>query len=66
MQGKNRPAGGAFSVAAGILRQEGIGFFYAGTAPRMLRVCLDVGVTFAVFPVVQQMLEAVLWKPLGM
>lgn len=34
-----------------ILKNDGIAFFYAGTWPRMIRVSLDVAITFAIFPV---------------
>jgi len=33
-----------------IYKKDGIGFFYAGTWPRLIRVSLDVAITFAVFP----------------
>lgn len=33
-----------------IYKKDGVGFFYAGTWPRMIRVSLDVAITFAVFP----------------
>merc|ERR1711975_184162 len=37
-----------------IYKKDGIGFFYAGTWPRMIRVSLDVAITFAVFPVLSK------------
>mmetsp|Transcript_20866 Transcript_20866/g.38067 ORF Transcript_20866/g.38067 Transcript_20866/m.38067 type:complete len:294 (-) Transcript_20866:146-1027(-) len=37
-----------------ILQQEGPMFFYSGTWPRMIRVSLDVGITFAIFPILGQ------------
>lgn len=33
-----------------IIKNDGIGMLYAGTWPRMIRVSLDVAITFAVFP----------------
>lgn len=33
-----------------ILKNDGAMFFYAGTWPRMIRVSLDVGITFCIFP----------------
>jgi len=37
-----------------ILQKDGIGFFYAGTWPRMIRVSLDVGITFCIFPLLSK------------
>jgi len=37
-----------------ILRKDGVGFFYAGTWPRMIRVSLDVGITFCIFPLLSK------------
>mmetsp|Transcript_2497 Transcript_2497/g.5476 ORF Transcript_2497/g.5476 Transcript_2497/m.5476 type:complete len:294 (+) Transcript_2497:75-956(+) len=37
-----------------IMAKEGPMFFYSGTWPRMIRVSLDVGITFAIFPVLGQ------------
>jgi len=34
-----------------IMKQEGPMFFYSGTWPRMIRVSLDVAITFAIFPI---------------
>merc|ERR1711862_963092 len=34
-----------------ILKNDGAMFFYSGTWPRMIRVSLDVAITFAIFPV---------------
>jgi len=45
-----------------ILKKDGVMFFYAGTAPRMLRVCFDVGATFAIFPVIQNFMDAYVWR----
>merc|ERR1712232_862748 len=42
---------GTVDCAMQILKKDGIAFFYAGTWPRMIRVSLDVAITFAVFPV---------------
>jgi len=37
-----------------ILKNEGPAFFYAGTWPRMIRVSLDVGITFCIFPLLSK------------
>lgn len=37
-----------------IYKKEGIAFFYSGTWPRMIRVSLDVAITFAVFPLLSR------------
>jgi len=42
---------GTLDCAQQILKNEGVAFFYAGTWPRMIRVSLDVAITFAIFPV---------------
>jgi len=42
---------GTLDCAKQILKNDGIAFFYAGTWPRMIRVSLDVAITFAIFPV---------------
>merc|ERR1719384_171322 len=42
---------GTVDCAMKIMQKDGIAFFYAGTWPRMIRVSLDVAITFAVFPV---------------
>lgn len=42
---------GTVDCATKILRQEGPMFFFSGTWPRMIRVSLDVAITFAIFPV---------------
>lgn len=34
-----------------IMKKEGPMFFYSGTWPRLIRVSLDVGITFAIFPI---------------
>lgn len=34
-----------------ILKNDGVAMFYAGTWPRMIRVSLDVAITFAIFPI---------------
>mmetsp|Transcript_14894 Transcript_14894/g.21015 ORF Transcript_14894/g.21015 Transcript_14894/m.21015 type:complete len:297 (-) Transcript_14894:170-1060(-) len=33
-----------------ILKEEGAAFFFTGTLPRLVRVSLDVGITFTIFP----------------
>jgi len=42
---------GTLDCATKILKNDGFMFFYAGTWPRMIRVSLDVAITFAIFPV---------------
>jgi len=42
---------GTMDCAMQILKNDGPMFFYAGTWPRMIRVSLDVAITFAIFPV---------------
>merc|ERR1711972_1201704 len=37
-----------------ILKKDGPAFFYAGTWPRMIRVSLDVGITFCIFPLLSR------------
>lgn len=34
-----------------ILKKDGPMFFYSGTTPRLIRVSLDVAITFAIFPI---------------
>jgi len=41
---------GTMDCAQQIMKKEGPAFFYSGTWPRMIRVSLDVGITFALFP----------------
>ena len=41
-------------VAKKILKNDGFIFFYAGTWPRMVRVSLDVAITFSVFPLLSK------------
>jgi len=42
---------GTMDCAMQILKNDGAMFFYSGTTPRMIRVSLDVAITFAIFPV---------------
>merc|ERR1712007_245947 len=42
---------GTVDCAMQILKKEGPMFFYSGTWPRLIRVSLDVGITFAIFPI---------------
>jgi len=42
---------GTLDCAQQILKKEGPMFFYSGTWPRLIRVSLDVAITFAIFPV---------------
>lgn len=41
---------GTLDCATQIFKKEGPAFFFSGTLPRMVRVSLDVGITFCVFP----------------
>lgn len=52
MQGEEAKAlyKGTLDCAQQIMKIEGPMMFYAGTWPRMIRVSLDVAITFAVFP----------------
>jgi len=45
---------GTMDCAMQILKNDGPAFFYAGTWPRMIRVSLDVGITFCVFPLLSK------------
>lgn len=45
---------GTVDCAMQILKKDGAAFFYAGTWPRMIRVSLDVGITFCVFPLLSK------------
>jgi len=42
---------GTLDCAKQIMKKDGVMFFYSGTWPRMIRVSLDVAITFAIFPV---------------
>lgn len=52
MQGEEAKAlyKGTFDCAKQIMTKEGPAFFFVGTWPRMIRVSLDVGITFVIFP----------------
>lgn len=41
---------GTMDCAMQIMKNDGPMFFYAGTWPRLIRVSLDVAITFAIFP----------------
>jgi solute carrier family 25 citrate transporter 1 len=45
---------GTLDCAKQILKNDGAMMFYAGTWPRMIRVSLDVAITFAVFPLLSK------------
>jgi solute carrier family 25 citrate transporter 1 len=45
---------GTLDCAKQILQKDGAMMFYAGTWPRMIRVSLDVAITFAVFPLLSR------------
>lgn len=38
-----------------IIRTEGVMFFYSGTWPRLIRVSLDVGITFFIYPLLNSL-----------
>lgn len=42
---------GTMDCLTKIVKNDGVMFLYAGTWPRMIRVSLDVAITFAIFPV---------------
>merc|ERR1712107_306891 len=42
---------GTMDCAMQTVKKDGIMFLYAGTWPRMIRVSLDVAITFAIFPI---------------
>jgi len=44
----------AYDCAKQIIKKEGFMFFYTGTWPRLLRVSLDVGITFTIYPLLNQ------------
>jgi len=48
---------GTLDCATKILKNDGFMFFYAGTWPRMIRVSLDVAITFAIFPVLGKYIQ---------
>ena len=37
-----------------LMRNEGAAFFFAGTGPRLVRVSLDVGITFTIYPLLSK------------
>jgi len=45
---------GTFDCAKQILQKEGILFFWTGTWPRFIRVTLDVGITFTIYPLLSK------------
>lgn len=45
---------GTFDCAQQIIKKEGFMFFYTGTWPRLVRVSLDVGITFFIYPLLTQ------------
>eukprot|EP00483_Globobulimina_turgida_P007935 UN07951 len=45
---------GMLDCAKQIYKKEGITFFYSGTWPRLIRVSLDVGITFFIYPLLNQ------------
>eukprot|EP00418_Pyrodinium_bahamense_P069229 CAMPEP_0179087398 /NCGR_PEP_ID=MMETSP0796-20121207/39706_1 /TAXON_ID=73915 /ORGANISM="Pyrodinium bahamense, Strain pbaha01" /LENGTH=291 /DNA_ID=CAMNT_0020784901 /DNA_START=68 /DNA_END=943 /DNA_ORIENTATION=- len=45
---------GTVDCAMQIFRKEGPAFFFSGTLPRMVRVSLDVGITFCIFPLLSK------------
>eukprot|EP00747_Dinoflagellata_sp_TGD_P162923 gnl/TRDRNA2_/TRDRNA2_181085_c0_seq1.p1 gnl/TRDRNA2_/TRDRNA2_181085_c0~~gnl/TRDRNA2_/TRDRNA2_181085_c0_seq1.p1 ORF type:complete len:319 (-),score=56.11 gnl/TRDRNA2_/TRDRNA2_181085_c0_seq1:100-975(-) len=45
---------GSLDCAMQIMKNDGPAFFFAGTWPRMIRVSLDVGITFCIFPLLSK------------
>lgn len=45
---------GTMDCAMQIMQKEGPAFFFSGTWPRMIRVSLDVGITFCIFPLLSR------------
>merc|ERR1719273_1240598 len=45
---------GTLDCCKQILQKEGILFFWTGTWPRFVRVSLDVGLTFSIFPLLNK------------
>jgi len=52
---------GVFDCISQIMRHEGIGGFYKGIAPRLTRVCCEVGITMSMYSEVVKFLNYV-WK----
>jgi solute carrier family 25 citrate transporter 1 len=48
---------GTMDCAMQIMKKEGPMFFYSGTWPRLIRVSLDVGITFAIFPIMGEFIS---------
>lgn len=46
---------GTLDCARQIIEKEGFMFFYTGTWPRVVRVSLDVGITFFIYPLLNQL-----------
>lgn len=59
MQGENakKDYKGFVDCAKQVIQKEGFAQFYAGTWPRLIRVSLDVGITFAIYPLITQLLN---------
>lgn len=45
---------GTIDCARQIIQKEGVMFFWTGTWPRFVRVSIDVGLTFTIFPLLNQ------------
>jgi len=52
---------GTLDCAKQMFKSEGIGAFFAGSVPRSIQMAANVGLTFAIYPLVGQMLDKV-WK----
>lgn len=51
---------GTVDCAMGMLKNEGVSVFFAGTIPRMVQVGLTTGISFAIFPVISKLLNKVM------
>merc|ERR1719273_1622255 len=45
---------GTIDCARQIIQKEGVLFFWTGTWPRFIRVSLDVGITFTIYPLLNK------------
>jgi solute carrier family 25 (mitochondrial citrate transporter), member 1 len=55
MQGINAAEyNGFMDCGKKIMADHGIGGFYAGVGPRLVRVCLDVALTFSIYGVMKR------------
>lgn len=50
---------GTLDCAMQMFKNEGITSFFAGSVPRSIQMAANVGLTFAIYPVVGQLLDKV-------